>query len=503
MLDAVLRLGLADESATQLLGADVALALRAGDVLLLKGDLGAGKTTLARALIRTMADDPALEVPSPTFTLVQAYDLRVPIRHVDLYRLSSPDELEELGLDEAVTEGAVLVEWPERAEARLPGSAVTIELSTDGDARIAEISGHGPGFDRIARSLAIRAFLTGVGWGEARRRLLTGDASARSYETVEMPGEPVRMLMNSPRLVLGPPVRDGKPYAEIAHTAQTVHAFVAVDQVLRQGGFAAPEIHAADLNQGFLLIEHLGEETLVEAGGRPIPDRYVAAGELLADLHAQRWRYEIEVAPGVAYSVPPFDREAMLIEAELLPNWYLPAMVGRPANTAEQADFRAAWNVVLDRIAKAETTLMLRDVQSPNFIWRGERSGHARLGLIDFQDALIGPSAYDVASLALDPRTTIDPPLEAEIVAAYVARRRANGAFDANAFAAAYAIMGAQRHTKILGIFVRLDRRDGKPQYLAHLPRIRAYLARTLSHPALREVRVLYEAIGVLDAVSA
>ena len=316
-----------------------------------------------------------------------------------------------------------------------------------------------------------------------------------------MPGEPVRMLMNSPRLVLGPPVRDGKPYAEIAHTAQTVHAFVAIDKVLRQAGFAAPEIHASDLDQGFLLIEHLGEETLVDVMGQPIAERYVAAAELLADIHTRRWQHDIEIAPDVIYTVPPFDRQAMLIEAELLLNWYLPAMTGRPASEAEQAEFRDAWNAVLDRLATAETTLMLRDVQSPNFIWRGNRSGHDRLGLIDFQDALIGPCAYDVASLALDPRVTIEPALEAEIVAAYVTRRQAAGPFDAKAFAEAYAIMGTQRHTKILGIFVRLDRRDGKPQYLKHLPRIHAYLRRTLAHAALVEVRNFYDSIGLLYEV--
>ena len=169
MTEAILRLDLADELATRQLGADVALALRAGDVVLLRGDLGAGKTTLARALIRTIAGDPALEVPSPTFTLVQAYELPVPVRHIDLYRLSSTDEFEELGFDEAIVEGAVLVEWPERAEGRLPGDAVTIGLSTDGDGRIAEISGHGAAFDRISRSLAIRAFLADAGRAAARR----------------------------------------------------------------------------------------------------------------------------------------------------------------------------------------------------------------------------------------------------------------------------------------------------------------------------------------------
>src|SRR3990170_8901424 len=111
---------LRDERATVRLGEDLAMALRAGDVLALSGDLGAGKTTLARGLIRAMAGDERLDVPSPTFTLVQSYETRVPLHHFDLYRLTSPSEFDELGLDELLATGAALVEWPERASERLP-----------------------------------------------------------------------------------------------------------------------------------------------------------------------------------------------------------------------------------------------------------------------------------------------------------------------------------------------------------------------------------------------
>jgi N-acetylmuramate 1-kinase len=120
---------LPDQEATERLGQDLAMALHVGDALALSGDLGAGKTTLARGLIRALADDPALDVPSPTFTLLQSYDTRIPVHHFDLYRLVSPDELDELGLDEALADGAALVEWPERADCRLPENAVRIDPS--------------------------------------------------------------------------------------------------------------------------------------------------------------------------------------------------------------------------------------------------------------------------------------------------------------------------------------------------------------------------------------
>ncbi|PBB18467.1 tRNA (adenosine(37)-N6)-threonylcarbamoyltransferase complex ATPase subunit type 1 TsaE [Mesorhizobium sp. WSM4313] len=499
MAGPVLESFLANEAATARLGEDLAMALRAGDAIALKGDLGAGKSTLARALIRALADDANLEVPSPTFTLVQSYETRVPVHHFDLYRLSAPDELDELGLDDALSQGAALIEWPERAADRLPETALWVDLAEQGEGRVARLSGQGPAFERVARSLAMRDFLASAGWGEASRRHFVGDASARSYEIVSLPGQAPRVLMNSPRLVLGPPVRDGKPYAVIAHTAQSVAAFVAIDRALLGAGVSVPAIHAQDLDQGFLLIEHLGSEGFLGRDGQPIAKRYEAAAELLAMMHGKAWPTRLEAAPGVFHDVPPFDREAMLIEADLLVDWYVPWITGEPANDALRAGYHEVWNALLDRLAGSEYTLMLRDFHSPNIIWRGERAGLDRLGIVDVQDALIGPAAYDVASLAMDARVTVSPEIERRTVAAYVAARRAAGAFDEAGFAEAYAIMAAQRNSKILGIFVRLEKRDGKPYYLKHLPRIRDYLRRALAHPALAGLKDFYMAHGLLE----
>lgn len=487
---------LPDEAATAMLGQDLALALRPGDVLALHGDLGAGKSTLARSLIRTLADDADLEVPSPTFTLVQSYEARFPVHHFDLYRLSSADELDELGVDEMLEQGAALVEWPERAGDGLPETAVRIELVGQGDGRLARITAPVEVEARIARSFAIRDFLARSGWGEAARAHFVGDASARSYEIVTSPGEKPRVLMNSPRLVLGPVIRDGKSYAEIAHTAQTVAAFVAIDRALQEGGVSVPAIHAQNLEDGFLLMEHLGTEHFL-VDGEPVADRYAAAGELLAAIHAKEWPERIEAAPGIFHQMPTFDRDAMMIEVELLLDWYFPAMNGRQADKAVRAGFRQVWEALFDRLEAAEKSIVLRDFHSPNIIWRAGKTGHERLGIIDFQDALIGPSAYDVASLAMDARVTVPPEIEATTLEAYVEARQAAGSFDAEAFAEAYAIMAAQRNSKILGIFVRLDRRDGKPGYLKHLPRIRDYLARALAHPALAPLRDFYQRHGL------
>lgn len=490
---------LPDEAATTRLGEDLAMAVKPGDVLLIDGDLGAGKSTLARGLIRALAGDPWHEVPSPTFTLVQSYDTPVPVHHFDLYRLSSSEELQELGFDEAVASGVALVEWPERAAGAMPAASLRLAIEHEGDGRRIIISGDGQAFDRVARSLAMRDFLISADFGEARRARFTGDASARGYETVSPEGRASLVLMNSPRLVLGPPVRDGKPYAEIAHTAQTVAAFVAIDRALAAGGVTVPGIVAQDLDQGFLLLEHLGTGAFLDPEGKPIAERYAAAAELLAMIHGKHWDDRLETAPGVVHQVPPFDRDAMMIEVDLLVDWYVPAVSGAPASDALRDSYHAAWNAVFDRLADKQYGLVLRDYHSPNIIWRVDKKGFDKLGIVDFQDALIGPVAYDVASLAMDARVTVSPEIEHDTVNAYVAARHAAGSFDEAAFRESYAIMAAQRNSKILGIFVRLDRRDGKPQYLKHLPRIRDYLHRALAHPALAELRDFYRDNRLLE----
>src|SRR5690606_30486670 len=219
---------------------------------------------------------------------------------------------------------------PERAAGRLPPKTLEIELLPRGDGRLAVLSGEATMLSRVARSLALRDFLGSAGWGAASRRRFVGDASARFYETVNLAGEAPRVLMDAPPLEPGPPVRGGKTYVEIAHTARSTDAFLAIGKVLAEAGIAVPAIYADDPQRGFVLLEHLGSGTFLD-GGNPVRERYVAAAELLAFMHVRRWSRDIEVRPGVSYRVPPFDREAMAIEVELLLDWYVPFATGKPA----------------------------------------------------------------------------------------------------------------------------------------------------------------------------
>ncbi|MHC1547346.1 tRNA (adenosine(37)-N6)-threonylcarbamoyltransferase complex ATPase subunit type 1 TsaE [Phyllobacterium sp. K27] len=491
---------LASAEDTARLGQDVGLSLRKGDLVTLSGDLGAGKSTFARGLIRTIADNANYDVPSPTFTIVQSYpELRLPISHVDLYRLSTADEIDELGLDEALLDGAVLVEWPEQAEGLLPQVSMSITLQDHGSGRKAIIEGLPDVLARLERSLAIRTFLAKSGLAKAERRYLLGDASARGYETLSTGSGTPLILMNSPYNPGGPILRDGKTYMQIAHLSQSVNAFVALDRLLASKGFKVPQIHAEGLEHGFLVLENLGNEGIVDESGAPIFERYEAAVRSLARLHQQSWPQDIPVGNGATHRLHHFDRDAMMIEVELLSDWYVPRMNKTPLDADLKQGYIAAWDNVFSQLSDVEKTLLLRDFHSPNILWQADKSGMNRVGLIDFQDAMIGPAAYDVASLVMDARVTIEPEMQDSLLAAYVEERRAGSkAFDQAGFSKAFAIMAAQRNAKILGIFVRLDERDGKPFYLKHLPRIQTYLERVIDHPALAPIKDWCEKNGIL-----
>jgi N-acetylmuramate 1-kinase len=479
---------LADEADTIRLGEDLARAVRPGDLICLSGDLGAGKSTFARALIRAIADDDDLEVPSPTFTLVQTYALRVPVAHFDLYRIADGSELDELGLDDALSDGVCLVEWPEQAEGLLPERRVTLTLHHSGEGREAEFSGDADLMSRIQRSLAIRAFLADAGHAKARRRHLTGDASVRAYERIDDGGNRL-VLMDSPRQAPGPILRDGKYYQQIAHIAEDVRPFVAVASHLRERGFTAPDILHEDLDRGLLLLDDLGSDGVLDADGAPIPERYLEGVACLARLHDQPCLTDLPITGCETHHVPPFDRDAMQIEVSLLTDWYLPWKRGSPATEDEKADYFAVWDRLIAGLAASERNLLLRDFHSPNILWQAERSGTDRIGIIDFQDAMIGPTAYDVASLVQDARVDIPPSLAGAMMERYLSLRSREAAFDRERFLADWHVMAAQRNCKLVGIWVRLMQRDGKRTYMQHMPRTLRNLEAALAHPALAPLR--------------
>ena len=491
------QLTLADETATAHLMADLALLISPGDVITLSGDLGAGKTAAARAMIRYLASDDSLEVPSPTFTLAQAYDLPpFPLVHADLYRVNDPSELEEIGLSPLPEATVVLIEWPERAPEALPQDRIDIALrpALVSTARAAEVTGYGKAAAQVARLKALRQFIAEAGYADAARQRMVGDASTRSYARL-VRDDGVVILMNSPRRPDGPPVYHGKSYSAAVHLAEDVKPFVAIAGGLRARGFSTPVIHHADLDGGFLITEDFGSAGFVEGDPpQPIAERYHAAADLLAALHCEVLPFILPLAPDLTYAIPTFDTDALLVEVGLMLEWYLPDRGAEPTN-AMRDEFVAMWRDLLSKPAAAARTWVIRDFHSPNLIWLDQRAGIAKVGIIDFQDAVLGPAAYDMVSLAQDARIDVPEQLELALLVRYIrARRAADAEFDPAGFAELYAIMSAQRNTRLLGTFARLNRRDGKPQYLRHQPRLWTYLNRSLAHPLLAPVRAWYSA---------
>src|SRR6266481_4961413 len=415
-------LTLADEMATAHLMADLALLISPGDVITLSGDLGAGKTAAARAMIRYLASDDALEVPSPTFTLAQAYDLPpFPLVHADLYRIGDPSELEEIGFSPLPEATVVLIEWPERAPEGLPKDRIDIALrpALVSTARAAEVTGYGKAAAQVARLKALRQFLNEAGYADATRQRMVGDASTRSYARL-VRDDGVVILMNSPRRADGPPIYAGKSYSAAVHLAEDVKPFVAIDNGLRARGFSAPSIHHADLDAGFLITEDFGSAGFIEDDPpRPIAERYEAATDMLAALHREALPEILPVAPQITYAIPTFDTDALLVEVGLMLEWYIPDR-GAELTDNMRNEFVMMWRDLLSKPASAARTWTLRDFHSPNLIWLDERPGTARVGIIDFQDAVLGPAAYDLVSLLQDARVDVPEQLELALLARYI-----------------------------------------------------------------------------------
>ena len=306
------------------------------------------------------------------------------------------------------------------------------------------------------------AFLNAHGWGGAAVRPLAGDASFRRYFRVELQGG-TAVLMDAP-----PEKEDLRP-------------FLAIGKRLQNLGFSAPQALAADLDQGLVLLEDYGDarvNPVLAADASAEHEIYAAAVDILAELHKH--------PPG---DVPPYNEAEYLREARLFPDWYLPAV-----GLAEAPGYDEAWAPMWPALFTHPPVLVLRDYHADNLMLL-DRPGLKQLGLLDYQDALAGHPAYDLASLLQDIRRVVSPELEAAMIERYIAARQQGPlGLDEAAFRAAYAILAAQRNIKILGVFTRLYVRDGKPAYPRFHPRLWELVNANLDHPALAPVRAWFDA---------
>lgn len=302
-----------------------------------------------------------------------------------------------------------------------------------------------------------------AGWGDAQRRLLAGDASFRKYYRLERGAERA-VLMDAPA-----PQEDVRPFIAIANHLAAI-------------GLSAPRILAEDVAAGFLLLDDLGDDTYTRllADGADERALYALAVDVLGELH--RHPAPIEA--------PPYDDQRLLTEAGLLPDWFLPA-VGAAVSEQARAAWDDAWRALLPVARAVPEVLVLRDYHVDNLMIVPGRDGLAACGLLDFQDAVRGPLTYDAMSLMEDARRDIDPALVAAMKDRAFAVTEGVSRED---FEASWAVLAAQRHAKVIGIFTRLWKRDGKPLYLQHIPRVWRLLEAACAHPAVAPVAAWLDA---------
>lgn len=304
------------------------------------------------------------------------------------------------------------------------------------------------------RAAAAQALIESAGWGGASRARLAGDASNRKYDRLSQPDGRTAVLM------------DADPAL-----GEDVRPFLSIARALAARGLSAPQILGADSAAGFLLLEDLGDALFarVVAADPACEDQlYAAATDVLGALHA---------TPPVP-DLAPYDAATMGRLAALAVEWYRTGVTGE---RADPAPFAALVAGLKPALAPGEPVTVLRDYHAENLLWLPDRSGPARVGLLDFQDAMAGNRAYDLVSLLQDARRDVPPAVEARMIARYAA---ANG-LDESLFRAEYAFCGAQRNLRILGVFARLSMLHGKPHYVALIPRVWDLLQRDLAHPAL------------------
>ena len=316
--------------------------------------------------------------------------------------------------------------------------------------------------DRTEREAHIAGFLAAAGWGAAQRGLLAGDASFRRYDRLKLDGE-TAVLMDAP-----PPMENVGPFINVA-------------SLLAELGFSAPRILAENRARGLLLLEDLGDDTYTTLlrQGRDERSLYELATDALIEVRRR--------APASALgTLPVFDDARCLREVSLLLDWYWPAIKGAPASEAVRVEFEAAWRAALPGMWKAGRTVALFDFHVDNLLVLPGRKGFQACGLLDFQDAVAGPTPFDLASLLEDVRRRVPQALANAMVDRYL---EGNPDLKDEDFRAAYAVSATQRNTRIAGTFTRLLKRDSKPNYQRFMPRVWELLQQDIAHPALAPVK--------------
>lgn len=338
-----------------------------------------------------------------------------------------------------------------------------------------------------SRTLEIDRFLAGTGWDHVPRAQLGQDASTRRYfRLTQASGETV-LLMDAPNVEAAPcpPLADAATRLSMGWSAAArlaasrVDAFTAIAEYLRNRGFSAPNVLFEDADKGFALIEDFGEgrefARLIERGAEDEIKLYTAAARAMAALHAEPAPKQLRDWPILDY-----DGLALRVNADIFPEW-LPQLETRMTlNKAHLARWEAERDALIDQAMSFPREFALRDYHAENLLWLPERTGHARVGLLDFQDAVNGWDGWEMAMLVQDARRPVSAAASEAAITAYLdGTGKTRAAFDAR-----LAVLGTLNALRITGLFARLTKRDKKPRYLEFMPRQQFLLAQNLMHPA-------------------
>tara|TARA_R110000868_G_scaffold218576_2_gene469106 strand:+ start:35123 stop:36670 length:1548 start_codon:yes stop_codon:yes gene_type:complete len=494
-------LTLKGEEATLALARQVARYAVCGDFIRLDGTLGTGKTTFARQFIRSLAGDDNLAVPSPTFNLIQTYhETRLPVAHVDAYRMADPSEIEMLDLEDYYEHGVVVMEWAQNVEDCLPtfippkrhimetevGDLLTITLEEDGfDARKVTLHATGTWLKRFGLFVegVMRpqceqgrdAFMTSLGFNGAKLEATSPDCSFRTYYRTNIEGEDL-IVMDAP-----PPVEDVLP-------------FVDMTKYLQELSISAPAIKGADMEKGYLLLEDLGTVPFsLACKDKAAQEKWL---EKAVDLLAH-------IANHKTANVWDYDSATPWVEAQRYTDWYLPSITGHATDVSDREEFKQAWLSLWPILNKLPKTTCHWDFHVDNLIAiedldAGE-TGFDDVGVIDYQDARVGPICMDIACL-LEDRFPAGADLKGKLIERFLEKLNADVSLED--FMAGYNICVAHRFFKITGLLVRLEQRDERIGATARMGQVWETLHTALKHPALAPVAQVFSKISNQEKVA-
>lgn len=481
-----------NESETESLAREIARYAVAGDFIRLEGTLGMGKTTFARAFIRALAGDEALAVPSPTFNLMQVYDeTRLPVVHVDAYRMADASELHMLDLEPYYANGVTLMEWCSNVEEGLPqyeppqryvmesevGDFLTVELAdyeNNPDQRQITLKANGTWRERFGLLPADvmrpqtqkgrQAFLKSCGYEDVSLTPTSPDCSFRTYYRFEEKGEK-RIVMDAP-----PPV-------------EKVSDFTTMVKFYQEIGLKVPHVFAEDTKGGYLLLEDLGDTSL---------NKMCQDTEKQKDWLSVAIDTLIHVANAPKADVWHYTADSMWQEAKRFTDWYLPYVTGHATHIADREAFKNAWFTCFEKVKNLPQTTCHYDYHVDNLMCMGDEPKVDNLGLIDFQDARIGPVSLDVACL-LEDRFPAGAPLREELRQRFLSGLDEKVSYDD--FMAGYYLCLLHRFFKITGLLVRLQERDKRQNVMGRMDEVWQTIHKCLEHEACAPIKDVLEQI--------